>query len=351
MPESAKPAPTQARAGFRLPFDLLVGCVAAGAALLLLLGGLAIAGYPPDAVVTTAWKGIAGSPTRVAILLQEATPLLLTGLAAGIAFRCGVLNIGLEGQYLLGAVAAVAVLTSGPAGWPMPWLATVVGAAAGAGWCAVAVALERGRGVPLVLSTILLNVIALHLVGALVQGPLHDPSTSAPQSAVVPEASRLLPLVTGTALTLAAPVALGLALLAWLVQTRTVLGFELTVTGLNPLAAGLAGIPIERRAFSVAAASGALAGAAGALQVAGVSYFLSDMPTSYGYAGIAVALLGRLHPLGLIPAALFFAGLDLGSRQLERRLDVPHDLGDVAKGLAVGIVLLAGLLTAWKGRR
>jgi general nucleoside transport system permease protein len=334
----------------RLPLELLVGCAAAGIAVAVLLGGLALAGFAPDAVLATAWRGIAGSPTRVAILLQEATPLLLTGLAAGIAFRCGVLNIGLEGQYLLGAVAAVAVLTTGPAGWPMPWLATLVGAAAGVAWCAVAVALERGRGVPLVLSTILLNVIALHLVGALVQGPLHDPGTSAPQSALVPETSRLLPLVTGTALTLAAPLALGLALIAWLVQTRTVLGFELTVTGLNPLAAGLAGIPVARRALTVSLASGALAGAAGALQVAGVSYFLSDLPTSYGYAGIAVALLGRLHPLGLIPAALFFAGLDLGSRQLERRLEVPHDLGDVAKGLAVAIVLLAGWLTARKGR-
>lgn len=326
----------------------LLSALAAGAlAVVVLLGGLWLAGYPPISVLGTAWAGVAGSPTRLAIWLQEATPLLFTGLAACIAFRAGVLNIGLEGQYLLGAVAGVAVLTLGPSGWWMPWLAAMGGAGAGALWCAGPVLLERSRGVPLVLSAILLNVVAALCVGMLVQGPLHDPATSAPQSAVVPDASRLAALVVGTGLTVAGVVALLLAIAVWLVQRQTALGFEMTIVGLNPTAARLAGIPVARREISAALASGACAGLAGALQVAGVTFFLSSEVQSYGYAGIAVALLGRLHPLGIIPAALFFAGLDMGFRQLERRMDIPHDLGDVAKGLAVALVLVAG---AWAAR-
>ena len=326
----------------------LLSAIAAGLlAVALLLIGLWLAGYPPTSVVATAWTGVAGSPTRLAIWLQEATPLLFTGLAASIAFRAGVLNIGLEGQYLLGAVAGVAVLTVGPSGWCMPWLAALGGASAGALWCAGPVLLERSRGVPLVLSAILLNVVAALVVGILVQGPLHDPTTSAPQSAVVPDASRLAALADGTGLNISAMLAVLLALGVWLVHRQTALGFEMTIVGLNPTAARLAGIPVARREIGAALASGACAGLAGALQVAGVTFFLSSGAHSYGYAGIAVALLGRLHPLGIIPAALFFAGLDMGFRQLERRMDIPHDLGDVAKGLAVAMVLVAG---AWAAR-
>ncbi len=322
--------------------------IAVGAAILalaLVVGGLAIAGFSPWSVIAVGWAGVAGSPLRIAICAQEAIPLMMCGLAATLALRSGVLNIGLEGQYLLGAVASVAVLTLGPVGSFLPWLALTAGGLAGALWCAVAVGLERGRGVPLVLSTILLNVIAIHVVGVLVQGPLHDPATAAPQSAMVPDGSRMPLLFAGTPLHVGFLVAVTLAVALWLIQRRTALGFELDVIGLNPLAARFAGIPVGRRELTAALGSGALAGIAGAMQVAGVTWFLSSDVRSYGYAGIAVALLGRLHPLGVIPAAFFFSGLDLGARQLERRLDIPHDLGDVTKGLALAAVLVAGALS------
>lgn len=320
-------------------------------ALGMVLIGLAVVGYAPGDVVSTAWNGVAGSPMRMAICAQEAVPLLLCGLAATLAFRAGVINIGLEGQYLLGAVTAVAVLTSGPSGPWMPWVAVGAGALAGAAWCLIAVVLERGRGVPLVLSTILLNVIAVHVLGMLVQGPLHDPITAAPQSALVPDASRLPVLMAGSGLHIGAILALAIAGGLWLLQRRTALGFEWEVIGLNPTAARFAGIPVARRELTAALGSGAIAGVAGALQVAGVTFFLSTDAPSYGYVGIAVALVGRLHPLGVIPAALFFSSLDLGSRQLERRLSIPHDVGNIAKGLAVATVLIAGALSARRGSR
>ena len=331
--------------------SLLLALIPFAAALVavgLILVGLALAGYAPGDVLATAWRGLAGSPLRLGIWAQEATPLLLTGLAAGLAFRCGVLNVGTEGQYLMGAVTALAVLLALPPSAVSPWLAALAGAGAGALWCGVAYGLDRWRGVPLVLSAILLNVVAARVLGALVEGPLHDPTTAAPQSALVPDLARLSVLMPGTALTWAAPLAVALAVWSWLVQRQTALGFEFTVIGLNPVAADLAGIPVESRRRLAALGSGALAGLAGAFQVAGVTWFLSGDAQSYGYAGIAVALLGRLHPLGMIPAALFFAGLDLSGRQWERRLGIPHDLGDVAKGVAVALVLAAGL---FRGRR
>lgn len=317
---------------------------AAAAALAVLLLGLWLAGIPPGEAAATAWRGAFGSWQRLAVTASEAVPLVLCGLGAALAFRTGTLNIGLEGQCLLGTVAAAAALLALPPGAPACAAGLLAGAAAGALWCGLAVALERGRGVPLVLSTILLNTVAALLLGALVQGPLQAPGTAAPETAAIPEASRLA--VLASPLHLGALIAVLAAIASWLVQERTVLGFELTVAGLNPEAARFAGIPVARRTLAAALGSGALAGLAGAVQLAGVTWFVADGARSWGYAGIAVALLARLHPLGVLVAALFFAGLDVGARALERRMEVPHDLGTVAQGLAVAAVLLAGALAA-----
>jgi ABC-type uncharacterized transport system permease subunit len=322
----------------------LIALAAALSALALCLLGLWFAGFDPWAVATTAWRGAFGTWIRTANTATEAIPLILCGLGAVVALRSGALNVGLEGQCWLGAVAAVAVAVVLPVGWWTIPLALTAGAIAGAAWVAIAVALERGRGVPLVLSTILLNTIAGLLLGVLIQGPLHDPSTTAPQSPVIDPAARLSPLFDGLNLHSGALLAVIAALATWIALIRTSVGFELTVAGLNPIAARHAGIPVATRLWQAALLSGALAGTAGAVQVLGVTYFLSSDARSWGYAGIAVALLARLHPLGVIVSAVFFAGLDGAGRQLERRLDIPHDLGDVAKGLAVLIALLAAAI-------
>ncbi len=321
---------------------------AALAAVALLLLGLWVAGGAPGEAAAAAWQGAFGSWRRLAITATEAVPLALCGLGAALAFRSGTLNIGLEGQCLAGMVAAIAVLVPLP---PGPWACLAglaAGALAGAAWCGVAVALERGRGVPLVLSTILLNTIAALLLGALVQGPLQAAGSAAPETAIVPEASRLA--ILATPLHLGALIAVLIAVASWLVQTRTVLGFELTVAGLNPETARFAGIPVAQRMLTAALGSGALAGLAGAIQVAGVTWFVSDGARSWGYAGIAVALLARLHPLGVLGAALFFAALEVGARTLERRMAVPHDVGVMVQGVAVAAVLLAGALSARRRR-
>ena len=269
----------------------LGAAVAMGVVIAVVLAALALLGHAPTTVVATWLEGAAGSWPRLALSLQEAAPLLLTGLAAAVAFRCGVWNIGAEGQFLIGAVTMVAfgtvLLIPGP-GWLILPLALSLAAVSGSAWALLATGLERWRGVPVVLSTILLNFIAVALVGMLVQGPLHDPATTAPVTAQIAGHLRLPVPIAGLHLgvLLAGVIAIGV----WLVSTRSVIGFEVQVVGLNPDAARLLGMPVAARQTLVMALSGALAGFAGATQMAGDTGMLSGSPTSYGYAGIAAAM-------------------------------------------------------------
>ncbi|MBA3699655.1 MAG: ABC transporter permease [Planctomycetes bacterium] len=333
---------------------ILIAVGAISAVILVVLIGLALLGHAPTTVLTTWFHGAAGSWTRLALSVQEAGPLLLTGLAAAVAFRCGVWNIGAEGQFLIGAVTMVAfgtvLLIPGP-GWLILSIVLILSAFSGAAWALLATGLERWRGVPVVLSTILLNFIAVAVVGMLVQGPLHDPTTTAPQTALMAEQMRLPVLVEGTRLHLGVLLAAIIAVALWLVLKRTTIGFEVQVVGLNPDAARLMGMPVGARQVLVMAVSGGLAGFAGAAHVAGVTGMLSGSPVSYGYAGIAVAMLGRLHPLGILVAALFLGMLSTGASGLERRLGIPHDLGDVVQGLLVLAVLVGGGITARRALR
>jgi ABC-type uncharacterized transport system permease subunit len=334
---------------------LASGAVAVPLALVLL--GLWWCGYPAAEVITVSVHGALGGLVRIALSLEEATPLLLTGLAAAVAFRAGVFNIGAEGQYLVGALALVAVSTRGA--WLLDWApaaaamvaALIIAALAGALWALLCTLLERRRAVPVVLSSILLNFVALALVGALVEGPLHDPATSAPQTALIADALHLPVLVAGSKLHLGAPIALILALALWLIDRRSVFGFELRACGLNPLGAQLMGMPVAARQAQVMALSGGLAGLAGGLQLLGVTYFMTSGTASYGYAGVAVALLGRLHPLGVAAAALFFGMLDTAGRNLEKHLAIPHDLGDLLKGLILLAVLVSMVIAERLRRR
>jgi simple sugar transport system permease protein len=332
-----------------------IALAAVAGSLAVVLAVLAAAGHAPATVIAIAaqgalgdaasWAGIFthGLPLRFALSLQEAGPLLLCGLATAIAFRCGVLNIGVEGQYRLGALAAIAVGVAAPG---PGWLALAAAAASGALWAGVAAALERARAVPVVLSTILLNFVAYWLVSLLVGGPLRELDTTAPQTALLGDDRHLPVLVAGTKLHLGVLLAGCAAILLWVVERWTAFGFELRASGLGPDAARLAGIPVARRRAQVMALSGALGGFAGGGTVAGVTYFLTGDAASYGYAGIAVAMLGRLHPLGVAGAAVFFGMLDTASRNLERKLQIPHDLGDCAKGLVVLALLAASAAAA-----
>lgn len=326
--------------------------VALGTAGLL----LALLGHPPEAALRALLRGAFGDAAAWTATLHKAAPLLLTGLAVAVSFRSGVWNIGAEGQLLAGALLATAVATGPAAGAPAIVLLPSVlaaGAAGGALFGAAAGALRAWRGVSEVISTILLNFIALHLVAFAVQGPLQEAAASYPQSAALPEAARVPSLGRVHA---GVPLALGLAVATWLLVFRTAFGFRLRAVGLSPEASRFAGISPERYGVAVLVLAGGLAGLAGALEVSGVTLRLYErLSPGYGYTAIAVALLARLHPLAVVPSALFFGALEAGAGSMQRAAGVPSVVTEIVQALvilvSIGFAFAAGPLRVPRSRR
>jgi ABC-type uncharacterized transport system permease subunit len=303
------------------------------------------------------WRGSFGSEYAiVSATLVRATPLIFTGLAVAIAFRAGVLNIGAEGQFLAGAAAAT-VCAGLAASWPgvaqsalgLP-LALVGGTVAGALWSGVAAWLRRRFGVLEVISTIMLNYVALEAVAYLVRGPLQEPLHIYPQTPTLPRGLHLPTLVPGSRLHIGFALAVVAAALAWWMMRETASGFRLRVTGANPYAAASAGridVPaVTTRAFLV---SGAFAGLAGAVEVTGVTYALyENISPGYGYTAIAVALLANLNPLAVIASGVFFGALEAGAAAMQRDAGVPSVVVSVVEAVIILAILAAGAArTRW----
>lgn len=277
--------------------------------------------------------------------LVRATPLIIAGLAVAIAFRGGVFNIGAEGQLLLGAVAATGVTLKlnavlGPA---TVVVATCAGALAGAFWAGIAAELRRRFHVLEIISTIMLNFIAIHLVSYLVRGPLQEPTRIYPQTETFPTFSRLPILIPGTRLHSGFALAIVLAVaLAW-VLSRTSTGFRIRAVGASPRAAESAGqIDVAKTSFNVFLLSGAIAGIAGSIEVSGVTFALyENLSPGYGYTAIAVALIAGLNPLATIAAGMFFGILETGAIALQRELAVPSSLAAVVEAAMILAVLAA----------
>jgi general nucleoside transport system permease protein len=302
-----------------------------------------LAGASPAAALRALVAGAVGSPDSLAESLVKAIPLILTGLAVALAFRCQIWNIGAEGQFLVGMLAC---LWLGVRGSALPALvllpaALAAGAAAGALWAGVAAALKLLRGVPEVISTIMLNYVALRLVSFAVTGPLQEPERLAPQTALIAEGARLARLGSGTRLHAGIYLALlataGVAVLLFL----TVTGFRIRAVGLNPVAAGAARIPVARTTALAFLYSGALAGLAGAVELSGVNHRIYEGSSpGYGYTAIAVALLGRLHPAGVLLAGLFFGAMAAGSNEMQRSAGVSSVLVYVIQAVTIFLLVV-----------
>ena len=307
-----------------------------------LLAGL---GFPPLPAMRALWEGSLGSFYALSSgTLVRATPLILTGLAVAVAFRAGVFNVGAEGQLLAGAAAAAAVgilagRSLGALALPVELL---VGVVAGALWAGIAAGLRARFGVLEVISTILLNFIAAYLVAYLVRGPLQEPLHIYPQSASIIESARLPRLLPDTRLHAGFPLALVAAAAMWWVIRATAAGFRLRVVGANPDAARMAGeIDATRTAARAFLASGALAGLAGAIELTGVTFALyENLSPGYGYSGIAVALLARLHPLGVIASGVVFGALESGASAMQRDAGVPSVVVSIAEAVIIILLVL-----------
>jgi simple sugar transport system permease protein len=314
-----------------------VGTLAAATVLVLL------AGASPVEALAALLRGALGSRAALGETLARSTGLALTALGAVVAFRAGVLNIGLEGQFLAGAGAAAAVGPLVPGLPPVARALVLLAApAAGALLAAPAAWLAERRQVPAVLSTILLNLVAAAGVTWLVRGPLRDPAGDYPQSRALAEGVLFAPLVPGSRATGAVLAAAALALLASFLLARTPLGLWLRAVGSSPAAARAAGLPDAALRTGAFLASGAFAGLAGGLEVLALTGRLYDPFTAgVGYGGIAAALLGGMTPLGGAVSATVLAALGAGSSALQREAGVPSALASIVPALAVLGLLLA----------
>ena len=285
------------------------------------------------------------SDYRLMEVLVSATPILFTGAAVALAFRAGYWNIGAEGQLYAGAIAA-AWLGTKVDGWPLiasvPLLAAG-GLVAGAAWALPPALLRIRFGIDEVVTTLLLNPVALLLVSGLLNGPWRDPVTRFPESPRIAESAEFPQLVDRSRLHLGFLIALVVLVVAWFVMEKTPKGLELRATGLSPHAARFAGIRVERTLLGAALASGAVAGLAGVSEVAGIQFRLTEgLSSGFGYTGIVVATLGALSMIGVAVAALFLGLVNVGAGSASRELDLPSQVGDViiAALLLVTVALL-----------
>lgn len=318
----------------------------AGLALVISLL-LRILGFAVAPALAALWSGSVGSGYALTSgTLVRATPLILTGLSVALAFRAGVFNIGSEGQFLLGAAAATGIaLVPSVSGSRLALVFALCGGfVAGGLWAGVAAVLRTRFHVLEVLSTILLNFVALYLVSYLVRGPLQEPLHIYPQSSTLAAAARLPRLASSSRLHAGFIIALLAATATWWLLRSTAAGFRIRAVGANPDAARVAGqIDVDRATTHAFLISGALAGLAGAIEVTGVTYALyENISPGYGYTGIAVALLARLDPLAVIASGLLFGALEAGAAAMQRDAGVPSVTVSVVEAL-----IILGTLIIW----
>jgi general nucleoside transport system permease protein len=337
-----------------LPLLALVAALLIGAVLLALLGVNPLEAY--GALVS----GVFGSVSGLTQSIVKATPLLLVGLGICIAFRASVINIGAEGQIILGALAstAFALAFRNWPGWLLLPLTLVVGFIGGAIWGFIPGILKAKLRVNEILSTVMLNAIALQLMNFLVRGVLIDPAgvaagTYLHQSERLPEHAWLVRLVPQTLLHTGAIIAVVLAVVVYIFLWRTTIGYRIRAVGLNREASQYAGIPVPfYQALSLTLAGG-FAGLAGSVEVLGVHHRLLEGITSgYGFSGIVAALFGGLHPLGTIPASWLFGSLLVGADMMQRAVQVPSALIDTLLGLVVLFVVGSQVWSRkWQAKR
>jgi ABC-type uncharacterized transport system permease subunit len=308
---------------------------------------LRVMGYEAIPATSALLRGSVGSSYAFTSgTLVRATPVMLTGLSVAIAFRAGVFNIGAEGQLLAGASAATAVtlLPALAQSHAAPWLALVAGLLAGAFWAGVAAVLRARYHVLEVISTILLNFVALYLVGYFVRGPLQEPLHIYPQSSTIALAARLPRILPESRLHAGFLIAIAAALCAWWMIRSTAAGFRLRAVGANPDAARVAGqIDVARTSAGAFIVSGAIAGLAGAIELTGVTFALyENISPGYGYTGIAVALLARLDAVGVIASGLLFGALEAGASAMQRDAAVPAVVVSIVEAL-----IILGAVVAW----
>ncbi|MBE2271404.1 MAG: ABC transporter permease [Anaerolinea sp.] len=351
-------------------------------ALIALFAGLVVASIllialnanPLDAFQSM-WKGAFGTENATAETLVKAIPMLFVAIGICIAFRGGVTNIGGEGQMIAGALVGVAVAlwlgATALAGWLIIVLSLAAGFVAGALYAGIAGVLKAYFNVNEILSTIMLNQIAVQMMNFLLNGPLLDPAEAGanhiPKTARIVEWAELprlsFPISEGvdifarTRLHWGLIIAVILAIVVYVLLWRTTIGYRIRAVGANDRAARYAGIRDKRQIVLAMLLAGGCAGLAGVVQVLGLGYRLqtdgsaSGFTAGAGFNGIVVALFGGLNPIGALPASVFFGGLLVGAQKMQRDLGVPAALITAINGLIVVFVVSSQIFVTWRARR
>jgi simple sugar transport system permease protein len=308
-------------------------------------------GLPVRAYVAL-FQGSLGSFDGIVETLVQAAPLLLAGLGVGLGFKAGLFNIGAQGQFLLGALGAVwvgSLVGTDAAILAIP-LALIGGALVGALWAGIAGYLKATAGAHEVVTTIMLNYVALAVLSWLASGPLHQPG--APQPVTTSVGSAALPVLIGRDGHLGILIAAVAVPLVWFLLFRTTRGFEIRSVGANPDAARYAGMRPRVLIVLTLGMAGALAGLAGAINVQGIGH---QMPASYstsvGFDAITVALLGRSNPWGILPAALLLGAMRAGAALMQIQAGVPAELVDVVQAILLLFLVANSVLRHLPGLR
>jgi len=324
-----------------IPALAVVTALAVGAVIVVLSGKNPLAAY---------WgllRGAFGSPNAISETFVWATPYISAGLAVALAFRCGLFNIGVEGQIAIGAICSVFVgyaVTGLPKIIHLP-LAMAAGVVGGLIWGAIPGYLKARTGAHEVINTIMMNYLALYLSNYLLGGPMKDPDplNAVAKTQMIAETARLPrlfpPFHLGSELIdlrvhWGTVIAIVMAVIVYWFLWKTVRGFEIRTVGANPNVARYAGINVARNIVLAMGLSGALAGLAGTIEVVGLNYYHTpSFAVGYGFDSIAIALLGKSHPLGVIPAALLFGALRNGATAMQFDTGISVDIISIIQAL------------------
>jgi simple sugar transport system permease protein len=310
-------------------------------------------GASPAGVFLALSEGAFGNWIAFTDSLVKATPLIFAGLAISVAFSGALWNIGADGQLVIGAIAAGAI---GPFLGAMPRplgvaIILIAGALGGAFWAGICGWLRARRDTNEVISTIMLNFVAAQILSWTVHGPLMEPSRAYPKSLPIASSAEMYMFMAPTRLNLGMLIAIALAVAIYFFLFRSQVGFELRAMGKNRRAANFFRIPISALTIWTMALSGALAGLGGAVQISAINHRLYEkVSPGWGFEAIAVALVARLNPLGILIAAIFFGALDNGSQAMQRAEGVSPVLVQVIQGMVI-LILLAFDTRAWGGVR
>jgi simple sugar transport system permease protein len=318
--------------------------------LALLVGAviLQISGASPLQAYSALFKGAFGSVNAIGRTLEKATPLVFGGLAVAFAFKAGLFNIGAQGQLLFGAMVA-ALIGFGVRGLPVyihAPLALLGGGLAGGLFGAIPGALKTYTGAHEVITTIMLNYIAINITDYLADGPFKDatPGNIVARTPMILESARI-PNIEG--IPLGFLLAVIVAVIVWWLLWRTTIGFEIRTVGLNPSAARYAGMRVAFTVILTMVLSGFLAGLGGSVETQGVVYrYQPGFNVGLGFDGITIALLGQTHPLGVLPAAILVGAMKAGASQMQFDAHVAKEITDVIQALML-FFIAADIIVRW----